>query len=113
MSFHALMRLFVNTGGQYISVIHYTLLDSTKMTTRLMEALKTPPSMAAAAHMAYRPGWICQEGSHRISSSPQVAPNEPPTCHHNNAPYDSPYDNFLRHITRPGLHTMACQVVRM
>ena len=57
-----------------------TLLDSTKMTTRLMDALKTPPSMAAAAHMAYRPGWICQVGSHLISSSPQTAPKDPPTC---------------------------------
>ena len=57
-----------------------TLLDSTKMTTRLMDALKTPPSMAAAAHMAYSPGWICQVGSHLISSSPHVAPKAPPTC---------------------------------
>ena len=31
-------------------------VPSTTMTTRLMEDRKTPPSMAAAAHMAYRPG---------------------------------------------------------
>ena len=71
-------------------MLPYTLLDSTNMTTRLIEALKTPPSMAAAAHMAYRPGWICQEGSHRISSSPQVAPNEPPTCRHTNITHGNP-----------------------
>ncbi len=60
----------------------HTLLDSTKMTTRLMDALNTPPSIAAAAHMAYRPGWICHVGSHLISSSPHVAPNDPPTYTH-------------------------------
>ena len=55
-------------------------MPSTSRTTREMLARKTPPSMAVAAHMAYTPGWMFQDGSHFISSRPQVAPNEPPTC---------------------------------
>ena len=84
-----------------MSVSHCTLLDSTKMTTRLMEALKTPPSMAAAAHMAYRPGWIFHSGSHRISSSPQVAPKEPPTCRNISTPHGSPYGEMLHSPQSP------------
>jgi hypothetical protein len=50
------------------------------MTTTESDARKTPPSMAAAAHIAYTPGWMCQlSGSHFISSRPHVAPKEPPT----------------------------------
>lgn len=52
------------------------------MTTRLMEDLNTPPNMAAAAHMAYTPGWMFQLGSHFISSRPMLAPKEEPTCMH-------------------------------
>ena len=46
-----------------------------------MDALKTPPNMAVAAHMAYKPGCMFQEGSHVISSRPQVPPKDPPTWH--------------------------------
>ena len=60
-----------------------TCVPSTSRTTREMEALKTPPSMAAAAHMAYTPGWMFHLGSHCISSTPHVPPKDPPTYHSN------------------------------
>ena len=57
-----------------------TCVPSTSRTTREMEALNTPPSMAVAAHMAYTPGCMFQSGSQCISNSPHVPPKEPPTC---------------------------------
>lgn len=57
-------------------------VPSTTMTTRLIDDRKTPPSMAAAAHMAYRPGWMFQSGNHCISIIPMPAPKDDPTCIH-------------------------------
>ena len=55
-------------------------VPSTTMTTSEIEERNTPPSMAAAAHIAYRPGWMLRPGSHCMASRPKAAPKELPTC---------------------------------